>query len=372
MCNALIYKKFVFFTARAIGLALVFCGVGPSLAVERGAVLDPPALTTGKALSHRISAEDLAVIVNDDDPDSLEIAKYYQASRKLPAENIVHVRLGVAAGTASIDRKIFTALKSQLDEKIPERVQALALAWTTPFRVECMSITTAFAAGFDEAFCAKGCATTKPSPYFNSSSWAPYRHYRWRPSMMLAGASVREVKKLIDRGIEADGSLPKGTGYLVETGDKNRSVRSALFDPLIQLLGSKIRLEHVRADYIERKDDVLFYFTGAAEVPKIASNTYRPGAMADHLTSTGGVLNSTSGQMSILRWLEAGATASYGAVVEPCNFPQKFPNPAIAIARYLAGDTVLEAYWKSVAMPGQGVFVGEPLARPFGAVLTPQ
>jgi hypothetical protein len=26
---------------------------------------------------------------------------------------------------------------------------------------------------------------------------------------------------------------------------------------------------------------------------------------------------------------------------------------------------LLEAYWKSVAMPGQGLFLGEPLARPF-------
>jgi len=33
---------------------------------------------------------------------------------------------------------------------------------------------------------------------------------------------------------------------------------------------------------------------------------------------------------------------------------------------YLRGDTLLEAYWKSVLMPGQGLFVGEPLARPYG------
>ena len=26
----------------------------------------------------------------------------------------------------------------------------------------------------------------------------------------------------------------------------------------------------------------------------------------------------------------------------------------------------LEAYWRSVAWPAQGVFVGEPLAAPFG------
>jgi hypothetical protein len=35
------------------------------------------------------------------------------------------------------------------------------------------------------------------------------------------------------------------------------------------------------------------------------------------------------------------------------------------MAHYLQGETLLEAYWKSVAMPGQGIFVGDPLARPF-------
>ncbi|MDY6830138.1 MAG: TIGR03790 family protein, partial [Pseudomonadota bacterium] len=36
------------------------------------------------------------------------------------------------------------------------------------------------------------------------------------------------------------------------------------------------------------------------------------------------------------------------------------------IDHYLNGETLIEAYWKSVASPGQGLFVGEPLARPFG------
>jgi uncharacterized protein (TIGR03790 family) len=69
--------------------------------------------------------------------------------------------------------------------------------------------------------------------------------------------------------------------------------------------------------------------------------------------------------MSILRWLDAGATASYGSVVEPCAFPQKFPNPGIVIDRYTRGESLIEAYWKSVQWPGQGVFVGEPLATPY-------
>jgi hypothetical protein len=70
--------------------------------------------------------------------------------------------------------------------------------------------------------------------------------------------------------------------------------------------------------------------------------------------------------MSSLRWLEAGATGSYGTVAEPCNLPDKFPSPGIVIKHYLQGEPLVEAYWKGVAMPGEGIFIGEPLARPFG------
>jgi len=55
-------------------------------------------------------------------------------------------------------------------------------------------------------------------------------------------------------------------------------------------------------------------------------------------------------------------------VVEPCNFQAKFPLPGVAMAHYLQGETLIEAYWKSVQMPGQGLFIGEPLARPFAGV----
>jgi hypothetical protein len=38
------------------------------------------------------------------------------------------------------------------------------------------------------------------------------------------------------------------------------------------------------------------------------------------------------------------------------------------MAHYLQGETLIEAYWKSVQMPGQGLFIGEPLARPFAGI----
>jgi hypothetical protein len=71
--------------------------------------------------------------------------------------------------------------------------------------------------------------------------------------------------------------------------------------------------------------------------------------------------------MSIVKWLDAGATGSYGTVVEPCNDTGKFPNVQVLLPHYFRGQTLLEAYWKSVLRPGEGLFVGEPLAKPWGA-----
>jgi uncharacterized protein (TIGR03790 family) len=182
--------------------------------------------------------------------------------------------------------------------------------------------------------------------------------------MLLAGRSFDEVKALINRGVRSDGTHPRGTGYLLSTSDGARNVRSRFYPGVLLMQSDRFAFELIEANTLRHRTDVMFYFTGLAEVPEIDTNHFLPGAIADHLTSTGGQLTG-SGQMSSLRWLEAGATGSYGTVVEPCDFTQKFPRPDIVINRYLNGETLLEAYWKSVAWPGQGVFIGEPLATPF-------
>jgi hypothetical protein len=123
-----------------------------------------------------------------------------------------------------------------------------------------------------------------------------------------------------------------------------------------------IKLE--KSDTLRNAKDVLFYFTGLRKVADLMTLHFVPGAVADHLTSSGGSLDNND-QMSSLRWLEAGATGSYGTVVEPCNYLQKFPVPGIVIQHYLRGETLIEAYWKSVAWPGEGIFIGEPLASPY-------
>jgi hypothetical protein len=191
--------------------------------------------------------------------------------------------------------------------------------------------------------------------------------------MMLAGSSAQSVFALIDRGLLADGSVhPVGDGYLIRTTDPDRSVRYPDFLAVPNAWDHEGGLtmtyidnaDGMGSDAITDTQAVMFYFTGLAVVPGIETNTYLPGAIADHLTSYGGQVP-TSGQMSAVAWLEAGATASFGTVVEPCNHVQKFPRASVAIEHYFRGETLVEAYTKSVEWPGQGLFVGDPLARPW-------
>ncbi|MEO7336423.1 MAG: TIGR03790 family protein, partial [Caldimonas sp.] len=314
-----------------------------------------------------LSGADIAVVINDADPASVAVGDHYAKVRQVPTDQVIHLNFPPDKPVLSVAE--FTLLKAQVDRQSSPHVQAFALAWTQPYRVDCMSITAAFAFGFDPAYCADGCKLTKPSPYFNSDSVAPFKDHGIRPTMMLAARGSIEAKALIDRGVRSDDRWPKGKAYLMTTTDRERSVRASTFPGVERLLGSAYPIERVQGDDLRSRNDVMFYFTGLMRVGALDTDRFLDGAVADHLTSAGGVLLD-SPQMSALEWIHAGATGTYGTALEPCNYRQKFPDVGVVMARYLSGETLIEAYWKSVLMPGQGVFVGEPLARPFGGVRT--
>lgn len=306
---------------------------------------------------------ELALIVNVSDPASVEVAAYYRQQRDIPAANVIEVSFPHERDALS--REEFGRMHAEVLAKLPTGVKAFALAWTRPWRAGCMSITSAFAFGYDESFCSYTCGATRASRYFNNGRNAPEDAVMPRPAMLLAGESVAQVRLLIDRGIAADYSYPKGTVYLVRTEDAARNVRSLLFDDTMTQIRGLHFASPKAADAFDRQD-VVGYFTGAVRVPALPTLGFLPGAVADHLTSVGGQLLDNGFQMSALEWLKAGATGSYGTVVEPCNHLGKFPHPGILMTWYAEGNTLIEAYWKSVAWPGEGVFIGEPLARPFG------
>ena len=233
-----------------------------------------------------LMSDDLAVIVNDNDPLSQQVGSYYQKARGIPAVNMIHLKF--KPGHSNLTKDEFLQLKSVIDRVTPDHVQAYAVAWTNPYRVGCMSLTSALAFGYDESYCSQKCGPTAANPYFNSLSVNPTIDHKLRPSMMLAGTNFEMVKSLIDRGIESDHSFPTGRAYLLSTPDRVRSVRSIYFEQTAKELADVFPIEIMETESIADRQDVLFYFTGLVEVPNLQTLGFLPGALADHLTSTGG------------------------------------------------------------------------------------
>jgi uncharacterized protein (TIGR03790 family) len=323
-----------------------------------------PALLLAAAVQAQTSglqAAHLALIVNDEEPNSVAIAEHYRKARDIPARNIVHVR--IPGKPRRLTAEQFAKLKEEIDARLPSDIDAVLMVWTAPYAVECNAITAAFTLGFDPQQCAKPCGPGRPSPYFNSTAPSP-RGDSLRLAMLMPTESVTEAKALIERGVASGFRAAPASAYYLVTGDKARNSRAPFFPRSGLVPARKLTIRTLQQDTLEGAKDIIIYQTGQANVGKLDTLQFLPGALADHLTSWGGDLLGDS-QMSSLRWLEAGATATYGTVSEPCNHWQKFPNPTVLLRHYLNGATAIEAYWKSVAWPAQGLILGEPLAAPY-------
>lgn len=306
--------------------------------------------------------EQLAVVLNDDDDNSVAVGEFYVRARQIPPQNIVHVN--IPNRPRRLTAAEFAPLRKQIMAQLRPDIQAVLMVWTAPYAVECNAITAAFTLGFDAAQCERTCGPGTPSAYFDAAAARPFSDLGMRISMLLPADSVAQAKELIGRGMGAGFRVPAASAYYLITGDAARNSRARYFPAPGYIAQKKLSVKTLRSDSLDGARDIMIYQTGLARVDKLGTLGFLPGALADHLTSTGGDLLGES-QMSILRWLEAGATASYGTVSEPCNYWQKFPQPTVLLRHYLAGDSAIEAYWKSVAWPAQGVFIGEPLAAPY-------
>ena len=72
-----------------------------------------------------ISASTLAVVVNLNDPDSRQIARYYQLQRGIPDENIIRVLFDTQSNIMS--EKEFSRVQAQIDTQLPKHIRGFAL-----------------------------------------------------------------------------------------------------------------------------------------------------------------------------------------------------------------------------------------------------
>ena len=277
--------------------------------------------------------------------------------------------------------------------------KGFVMAWSMPYRVGANQSITSFVSNgaVNPALFTTTCNPTPASTYFDSGP-AKGKSARLatpsiKPSMLLASYTSKSGSVVIDPlqtasdaslmnqylagvratialGIAADDRWYAGTAYYLNTSDATRSVRSNDMMTAATSLQPYLNSQYLQQDILGGKADILIYETGLASLDpgENKTNVFLPGAMADTLTSFSGAMYDSNGQISILDFLKAGASASYGTVREPCNYTQKFPKSSVLASHLLAGDSLMEAYSKSVEWPTEGLFIGEPLARPYSRI----
>jgi len=181
------------------------------------------------------------------------------------------------------------------------------------------------------------------------------------------GLSLGEACDALARAAAADGTRPTGTIVYMTNDDVRSRTRRWGFDSAIRLLkeaGVEAVIE--TGSLPQGRSDIAGAMVGVADFNFAASGSrILPGAICEHLTSWGGILQWGAGQTPLTEFLRHGAAGASGTVVEPLAIQAKFPDPFIQV-HYVRGASLAEAFYQSVAGPYQLLIVGDPLCRPWG------
>jgi hypothetical protein len=180
------------------------------------------------------------------------------------------------------------------------------------------------------------------------------------------GTTLKEAIEHLKRAASADATGEASTFFFSNSSD----VRATTRMPLVPIAAVKLReLGHKviidKATLPTDQDKLMGAMLGSANYEWPLTSNLLPGAIADNLTSTSGVLHEENGQTSMVALLRAGAAGTSGTVTEPYALQFKFPTP-LMYAYYASGATLAEAFHLSVESPYQLLIVGDPLCRPFG------
>ena len=189
---------------------------------------------------------------------------------------------------------------------------------------------------------------------------------------MITGHSLAQAEQLVNQGVDSDGTFPSQPVILEKTSDMLRNIRYPYFDNAIfniNILGVS-SISRTNSGSVWWPGGCLGFETGLAQF-SVPQNLFVPGAIADSMTSYGGIIFGANSQTNLLAFINAGAAGSYGTVAEPQTDTQKFPNPQVYFYQ-ARGFSLAESYYQSINAPYLGLIVAEPLAAPFARLASAQ
>jgi len=330
------------------------------------------------------SGLNVIVVVNGNSTNSLQLGNDYCELRGVPPQNVLRLTNWTGGAINWTPDQFQTQLLNPLlamisARNLGEQAHVVVLSMDIPYRITDGNNENSTTAGLFYGFKTNGApvsgfpSCSLPDNTSNSYAYSELPFSQAPPNtaltnsflaMLLTDTNLAAAESILRRGVAADFSYPTQTVYLAKTSDPARNVRFVEFDNSVfenQVAGN-FAVRRI-ATNVTAFTNLAGMQTGLATF-SLATNAFVPGALADTLTSFGGEIFDNSGQTPLLAFLEGGAAGSYGTVVEPCNYTQKFPDP-VDYFYETRGFSVVEAYYQSVLNPFQGLFVGEPLAAPF-------
>ena len=351
------------------------------------------------------SGESAVLIVDPTSAESLYIANTYAAARGIPASNLLYMDPSAADyPTFVTDNQ--AGFLGTLEGRGLEHVDFVIVMPGTTFYVNApglvadscspvnrFSIAAPFALCFNSDKILAGTGVGVPNRYFanddtavafdSSTAWfggqpsSSSSAERYFIGAMLGytglrGNTLDELIAMIETSVAADGTQPASTYFLCETNDILRSGPRHGYYPAVSAAINALggTAEHLLADLPIGHHDCQGIMTGLAGPDIVGGDfTILPGAFCDHLTSYAGAFDVGS-QTKMSRWIEKGASATSGAVEEPCNYPGKFPHARLHLYAF-QGLSLGEAWFRSMRYyVFQNLLYGDPLTRPFAHIPT--
>lgn len=354
------------------------------------------------------------VVANSDDPDSLAIADFYASARGIPKGNIVGLPMPKAGKISKAE--YFEKIENPLVAELAKRgaLKAVKLGGREPsgreiysyvshdigFLVLCRGVPWGInptpgspapnppksfsdAASVDSELSGRFVSSKKlagflKNPLFNNYSWGMTPSIAGViPVARLDGVSRADVEASVKNALEAEKKGVRGRVYIDEskrekTGDKWLSAAGKI----LSAAGFDVseNTEPRLFGFADRMDAPAFYFGWYAFNPAgyFADKNFKfpAGASALHIFSF-----SAANMRDRNSWTPAftaeGASATFGNVYEPYLGGTHYPHVyVLALARGMSAGEAATA-----AMPflsWQGVFVGDPMFKPFKTDLKKQ
>ncbi len=338
------------------------------------------------AFNQTVTYDDVAIIVNDNSPTSINIGNYFQSARNIPAVNVIHIS---CTTSESIDSIGFENVRNQIESYIitnnlNSTLNCLVTTKGVPLSVSYTACTNGWlsaCASFDSEIAlilgsmssSIGQPNHVSNPFQSSAVNFKRSSNNYFLVTRLSGYTESDVIELIDRS---------GPGILV-----NNSSTNAIFDlsgswPVpdqiwlgAQLDSGNISLQtngwnsslHSDSSWLLTADNVITYASINREPEnKILNYSWSNGAICDvafvHSASTFDQATNTSNSLILANLIADGVSGAHGTT--HANFYSSLIDYSIVFDRYLDTNfhfNLAEAYYAGVKrLSWSDVMIGDP------------